>query len=831
MKKLIILLILLITATSYSRGLDIGMKGARQEQLTRESTLIEISADDITPASGNLVNISDPNKLIYTEDFSNAAWVKTSVTVTADAVKGPNGTLADLLTPGAADSYVEQDAANVAALERHVCQFDLRTTSGYSTIDISIYDNGHANRRAYKTIVVGPTWATYRVTGEVYAADAAFECTIGGNSSWSTGEDIYAVRARTAKILPQNPGAYHAVGATSESTLETLVNGGTLAMSDSVLQMKTGNRYETIVFRSPMYYSLAHNDSMNIFDTDHTITMVLKNDQLSLATSIVSYGTLGTSGINIVQDAVGSIQACYSKTPLPDVCVADGVHSTHESIYQIVRESNLVTIYVDGMIGMATDVTNMGTDPATNFYIGQNGGGVNFWEGSFTYLRIDKEALNLEELNKDRMKLQGLDTGYPAAPLTVDRNSYAYCDYKFGNIDSVEEDVPRICGEGGGLLTEGERTNYAPRSDSMASWSATAGIAVTSDYDTFITGESTADRVIADSQTDYIYQDTVSGIVNGDNFTFSVYAKCCDISHELAFAWADGLPANRSGTSGWADGLPDKYNEDYSPWTYPCAIRLGVDETGTANTVNTTYTTVSTSGYQRFDANIVGVGGGTGDVRVRLYAGNGATYPNGLCLGGAMLERGTFASTLINTGATSAVRLSDTIYQSLTIASINRKVLPDSICSTCNAKRLTLEFDAKCVFDSSADIGSSRYLMALAPPAGVNNLFYVSIDSSGRVVFAFYDSTGTLHQARSAANPVVFSNWNRYKVYMDTVDLASLSLLVNGSVPAGIAYTANSGIATLNLAGAFLNFGKLYQVATDASFCKIRNLKLQPEAF
>lgn len=832
MKKLIILLILIASSVSYSRGLDIGMNGARQEQLTRESTLIEVSADDIILGSGDLINISGPNKLTYTEDFSNAIWAKTSVTVTADAVKGPNGSLADLLTPGAADSYASQDAASVSVLENHICQFDLRTVSGYVNLDISIYNDAHAARRAYSSIVVGPTWKTYQVIGALVTGDTQFECTIGGNSSWATGEDIYAVRARTAKVLPQNSGAYHTVGSTAEAAMQTFTNMGTLIVTDSVLQRKNGNRYETIVMGDPMYYRMAHSDAMNIFDSDHTITMVLRNDQLNLNSYILSHGgKINNFGVAIIQDAAGSIQACYSKLG-SSVCVNDGKHSTHESIYQIVRENSLVTIYVDGMIGIATDVSTFGIDGTSFFCIGQScGSSPEYWAGNFTYLRIDKEALSLEELRRDMTKLQGLDSGYPSAPLSVDRNSYASCDYQFGNYDFVEEDVPRICGEGGGLFTEGERTNYAQRSDSMALWSATAGIGVTSDYDTFITGETTADRVIGNAASDYIYEDTISGAAVGDNFIFSVYAKCCDISHDLAFGWLDGLPNNRFAGSEWTEGLPNNYNEDYSPWTYPCAIRLRIDESGTANTANVTYTTVSTSAYQRFNETLTAIGGGTGNVTVRIYPGDGATYPNGLCLGGAMLEKGTFSSTLITTGATSNVRLSDTIYQNLTISGVNRRVLPETICSTCNASRLTMEFEAKCVFGSSTDIGANRYFASIAPPAGVNNLFYIRVDTAGRVDFSFYDSTGTLHQARSGANPVTFSNWNKYKAYMDTIDLSSMSLLVNGSVPAGIAYVANSGTATFNLSGAFMNFGKLYQVATDASYCKIRNFRIQPESF
>jgi hypothetical protein len=54
-------------------------------------------------AQGLLIEEARTNLLTYSEDFSNAAWAKTDITVTADNTTAPNGTAtADLLTEGVA---------------------------------------------------------------------------------------------------------------------------------------------------------------------------------------------------------------------------------------------------------------------------------------------------------------------------------------------------------------------------------------------------------------------------------------------------------------------------------------------------------------------------------------------------------------------------------------------------------------------------------------------------------------------------------------------------------------------------------------------------------
>lgn len=828
MKKLILILFL-IPRILFAEGIGVGLNGARLEQLTRESTIFELSADVMDPNTDNLLNISGFNKLLHTESLDNAAWGKVNVTVSADSVPGPGGSLAELLTPTAADSYIQQGTAAINPRQEHICQFDIRTPSGTATFDISIYNNGHVTRRAYRTITATQYWATYEVRGGVLAGDGELECTIGGNNSWSVGENIYATRARVAKVIVKHVGKYHKVDGVSQAGLDHVGPGAAVDVEKSILQDTDGNRYQTINFVQPLDYFLLFQDALNIFDEDHTITLVMKNDISKFAPSIFSFGFRGTDGINIIQDGIGSIQACYSGAA-GEICVDDFGTEVFESIYQITRESGIVTIYTNGNAGVGVDVTGYGDDTTADLYLGQDGNFIDYWEGSLTYLRVDTEALSLEELRRDRMKIHGMDIGYPVYPTIVSRDSIAACEYHINGFEYVGVDEPRVYGEGGGLLIEGERTNYIIRSDAFGLWDSTAGISVTSNYDTFITGLVTADRVIAESTVDYVYEDIPAGAVAGDSFAFSIYAKCCDISHELAFGWLNGLPEDRYSSGVWANGLPDEYNTDYTPWTYPCSMYMRIDETGTANTSSATYTTLSATEYQRFDVTLNAVGGGTGDIRVIVQPGNAATYVNGLCLGGAVLEEGTFASTLIQTSGAVATRYADIIYTDINTTNTNRRVLPDSICPTCTSTEVTISFEAKCVFNSSADIGTSRTLMSISPPAGASNLFYVFIDNAGRTGFNFYDSASALHRGRTAADPVDFDVWNKYKAYIDVSDLSTMYFELNDSA-AGVAYVGNAGTATLDTIGSSIKYGRLYNAVGDGSYCKIRNLRIQPSAF
>lgn len=79
------------------------------------------------------------NLLSYTEDFSNASWTKTSVTVTANTTTAPNGTLtADSFNDGVANS-LHQVYAQINSLPIGTYTFSFYYKSNTSTKNVAIY--------------------------------------------------------------------------------------------------------------------------------------------------------------------------------------------------------------------------------------------------------------------------------------------------------------------------------------------------------------------------------------------------------------------------------------------------------------------------------------------------------------------------------------------------------------------------------------------------------------------------------------------------------------------------------------------------------------------
>jgi hypothetical protein len=130
------------------------------------------------------------NLLPYSEDFSNAAWVKTNVTVTGDNTTAPNGTLtADECSPSSSDSKMVQ-AFTPTASKSHTLSVWLKSTG--SSFDINLYVQRISPfGTAYSTsVTVTSKWQRFELTGDALDS-STHQVVIGAGSSWSTGEDLY----------------------------------------------------------------------------------------------------------------------------------------------------------------------------------------------------------------------------------------------------------------------------------------------------------------------------------------------------------------------------------------------------------------------------------------------------------------------------------------------------------------------------------------------------------------------------------------------------------------------------------------------------------------
>ncbi len=134
---------------------------------------------------------AEENLLLQSQTFDNAAWSKTSGSVTANADNAPDGTsTADLFTPSASDARVQQSFFPTGAVQC-TCSVWLRSATGSSfSTDLLFWRVSPFSSIATTTITVTTTWQRFTLTATALDATAhAF--VIGGGGSLTTGENVY----------------------------------------------------------------------------------------------------------------------------------------------------------------------------------------------------------------------------------------------------------------------------------------------------------------------------------------------------------------------------------------------------------------------------------------------------------------------------------------------------------------------------------------------------------------------------------------------------------------------------------------------------------------
>lgn len=130
-------------------------------------------------------------------------------------------------------------------------------------------------------------------------------------------------------------------------------------------------------------------------------------------------------------------------------------------------------------------------------------------------------------------------------------------------------------------------------------------------------------------------------------------------------------------------------------------------------------------------------------------------------------------------------------------------LLPPTISNTTRKKKLRVTFDAKCLFDSTTDIGPATALVidirGSAGSAAVDrNRVWMGIANEGRAVVNFYDNGTVSHYGSQANGQSGYSVWRTYSVLLDLANLANLVFTIDGS-SSGITYGGNAGTALLDL--------------------------------
>jgi len=135
---------------------------------------------------------STENLLLRSEEFDNAIWVKSGVTVTANSVVSPTGTLtADLVTPTISDASIRQSFLPTGAIQ-HNYSIYLRSATGSSfSTTIRCWRDSPFSNIANTAITVTNEWQRFELTFTALDTTTHFVA-IGASSTLSTGENLYA---------------------------------------------------------------------------------------------------------------------------------------------------------------------------------------------------------------------------------------------------------------------------------------------------------------------------------------------------------------------------------------------------------------------------------------------------------------------------------------------------------------------------------------------------------------------------------------------------------------------------------------------------------------
>lgn len=125
------------------------------------------------------------NRCLYSEDFTNAAWVKTNCTISADSIAAPNGaTTADTLTATAGNATMIQDLGVVASASKAGGVW-LKRKTGSGNIQLTM-DNG----TGWTTVAVTGTWTRFSKIQTLADEDFGIRIVTSGDEIYVWGGQV-----------------------------------------------------------------------------------------------------------------------------------------------------------------------------------------------------------------------------------------------------------------------------------------------------------------------------------------------------------------------------------------------------------------------------------------------------------------------------------------------------------------------------------------------------------------------------------------------------------------------------------------------------------------
>ena len=396
------------------------------------------------------------------------------------------------------------------------------------------------------------------------------------------------------------------------------------------------------------------------------------------------------------------------------------------------------------------------------------------------YLRIDGEAItDTDELGYERQIITGClpGTGGRKKYWTFSRASDAYNNFSNKTLGLIHDNIPRI---GDGILIESQGTNLCEYSESFNDWTKYR-LTVPSGTELAPDGTLTADILHEDNTLANTHLCTTNAFsaTSGDVYTISVYLKAINRSWvRLSFG---GSPFNgiayfnlSTGNTGNVSNCTAKIESLDNNW-FRCSI---TDTASSTNVANLSIYIADSNGNNLFDG----------------------LDQDSIYVWGAQIEESSYPTSYIpNLSTGTSTRIADDI--TISPSDIG---LPAAIGYGHHFDKLTIQFDAKCLFSSSSDISYQQTLVGISGNTGISttsrNIIEIFVYSNGKLYFKIRGDDSDLCQAGTVENPVDYSNWHRYRFYGNLLDTSTCKIYIDeidetSSAQAGtnkILYTTDS---------------------------------------
>lgn len=769
--RLLIVLLCLLAPSVLAGDIHASFLGSELSGGTLEETVWEIS-DAITDSSGNLIDISGENLIESSEDISTN-WTTFNVSIVGTDTLHEN--------TASAGHWIYHTNNIIAGGARYVFEFEAKAI-GRNWAVASFSNPG--TQQVYYDLLTGTVGT---INGDV--VDAGMRSLGGGwykcifiayginpcqpviaigesdDDSSYTGLDIDSIQVRRIRLYELDgypSGKYHTTTGAAKPRFDmTPVNSPTIVTTS--MQRSDGNLYHAVRGNGTnMRYDVAQNAYFDIFDSDHTLTVVYLNESIAPSGSDSIIGSVDGGGVDVFANNTGGrTQVRYYDGAWGFVeLIGTHPYPAHDTynVVHVTRSGNTAYLYINGDIEDTEDVTGYGADTNFPFSILGSPSTGNYLYGSIPYARLDAKHLTTNEIEVDYARIQSVLANTPRGPknITFTRSTIGTIQSSTGKVTTHGISMPRVGGDDGGLLVESGTTQLHGLTKEFDSWVQDGTCIVTPNSAIAPDGTLTADLLdnTGGGNGDKRYLITANlGDVTGKPFTQSVWAKA-DTPHIITLRMYDG-------------GASNTYAH------FPI-----------------------TTQWKRLDMQKIMPGGATDAVWVFVYPGQ-----NGVATGTAYFWRGNLTQTpflvsgIANDGAATSQITStiDNVYSEIA------DYTPESICSTCQASKIKISFDAKAHWSGSADLDVHRYFMSTSNSSLPNYIYIRSHHTTGLFHTSITDSSGVTHSIESGNDPVSYNEWNSYEVYFDLTDLSNSYQKING-VDTGAASVGMTGTATINFA-------------------------------